>query len=259
MKLRGSSPATAKGVLSRLWMASPGLSRRYGRMRHGLPGQARGTAAGTPPAPQRPASGRDRRPARSVQVERVPVGPGRGVHAPPPPSPGTATGAERPAAAEAGGDRSPPGRRAAAGRAAVGAGVPGRGRGPVCGGGCQAGWGGEVRQQRPADDRLLLRLATAVLPDRRDTAPVAAVPARRAGSGRLNHLLVRVDRNPPSQFHKPYRAVPDPSIRHTKHVHGCASIDYSCSATHRRIMGLVRALLSDAAIRGSSIGRAAAC
>jgi hypothetical protein len=42
---------------------------------------------------------------------------------------------------------------------------------------------------------------------------------------------------PPSQFQKPYRAVPDPSIRHVKHVHGCVSIDYSCSTTHRSIMG----------------------
>ena len=25
----------------------------------------------------------------------------------------------------------------------------------------------------------------------------------------------------------------------SKHVHGCPSLDYSCSATHRRIMGLV--------------------
>ena len=49
---------------------------------------------------------------------------------------------------------------------------------------------------------------------------------------------------PPSQFQKPYRAVPDPTIRHAKHVHGCVSIDYSCSATHRSIMGLVVALLS---------------
>ena len=55
---------------------------------------------------------------------------------------------------------------------------------------------------------------------------------------------------PPSQFHKPYRATPDPSVRHTKHVHGCVSIDYSCSATHRRIMGLVRALLNDTVIPG---------
>jgi hypothetical protein len=50
---------------------------------------------------------------------------------------------------------------------------------------------------------------------------------------------------PPSQFQKPYRAVPDPTIRHAKHVHGCVSIDYSCSATHRSIMGLVVALLGD--------------
>jgi hypothetical protein len=55
---------------------------------------------------------------------------------------------------------------------------------------------------------------------------------------------------PPAQFQKPYRAVPDPSIRHIKHVHGCVSIDYSCSATHRSIMGLVRALLGGEAIPG---------
>jgi hypothetical protein len=55
---------------------------------------------------------------------------------------------------------------------------------------------------------------------------------------------------PASQFGKPYRAVPDPSIRAAKHVHGCVSIGYSCSATHRSIMGLVGALLSDAALPG---------
>jgi hypothetical protein len=55
---------------------------------------------------------------------------------------------------------------------------------------------------------------------------------------------------PPAQFLKPYRAVPDPSIRHAKHVHGCVSIGYSCSATHRSIMGLVVALLDGAAIPG---------
>jgi hypothetical protein len=55
---------------------------------------------------------------------------------------------------------------------------------------------------------------------------------------------------PESQFGKAYRAVADPSIRLTKHVHGCVSIGYSCSATHRSIMGLVGALLRDAAIPG---------
>jgi Homeodomain-like domain-containing protein len=55
---------------------------------------------------------------------------------------------------------------------------------------------------------------------------------------------------PATQFTKPYRAVPDPSIRHAKHVHGCVSIGYSCSATHRSIMGLVSALLGDAVVPG---------
>jgi AcrR family transcriptional regulator len=53
-----------------------------------------------------------------------------------------------------------------------------------------------------------------------------------------------------SQFGKPYRAVPDPSIRRAKHEYGLARVDYSCSRTHRQIMGLVRALLSSEALPG---------
>jgi transcriptional regulator with XRE-family HTH domain len=49
---------------------------------------------------------------------------------------------------------------------------------------------------------------------------------------------------PQSQFHKPYRAVADPSIRRAKHPMGCVTVVYSCSATHRTIMGLVGALLT---------------
>jgi hypothetical protein len=60
----------------------------------------------------------------------------------------------------------------------------------------------------------------------------------------------RVTDIPASQFGKPYRAVADPSIRSAKHVHGCVGIRYSCSATHRTIMGLVRALLNDGTIPG---------
>ena len=55
---------------------------------------------------------------------------------------------------------------------------------------------------------------------------------------------------PPTQFGKPYRAVPDASIRHAKHVHGCVTVSYSCSVTHRSVMGLVNASLSDSAIPG---------
>ena len=64
---------------------------------------------------------------------------------------------------------------------------------------------------------------------------------------------------PPSQFGKPYRAIPDASIRHAKHVHGCITVSYSCSATHRSIMGLVSALLTTPPFRGSSTGRASDC
>jgi hypothetical protein len=48
---------------------------------------------------------------------------------------------------------------------------------------------------------------------------------------------------PRSQFGKAYRAVPDASIRTTKHPMGCPRVSYTCSRTHRAIMGLVRGLL----------------
>jgi len=47
---------------------------------------------------------------------------------------------------------------------------------------------------------------------------------------------------PRSQFLSPYRAVPDATIRASKHVRGCISVRYSCSRTHRHIMGLSAAL-----------------
>jgi hypothetical protein len=48
---------------------------------------------------------------------------------------------------------------------------------------------------------------------------------------------------PLTQFGRPYRAVPDPSIRRSKHPMGCPAVTYASSATHREIMGLVHALL----------------
>jgi hypothetical protein len=74
-----------------------------------------------------------------------------------------------------------------------------------------------------------------------------------AGEGAKRDGAVKFANSDPRMIAFYCAAVPRGSrsgIRHTKHVHGCASIDYSCSATHRRIMGLVRALLSDAAIPG---------
>jgi hypothetical protein len=55
---------------------------------------------------------------------------------------------------------------------------------------------------------------------------------------------------PREQFRKPYRAVADPSIRSTKHEHGCVYVFYSCTVTHRQIMGMIRALLTSGAIPG---------
>ncbi|HET9610618.1 MAG TPA: hypothetical protein VFP06_13495 [Acidimicrobiales bacterium] len=49
---------------------------------------------------------------------------------------------------------------------------------------------------------------------------------------------------PPAQFSKPYRAVPDVSIRHSKHTMGCLYVKYSCSRTHRAITGLMAGLLA---------------
>jgi len=55
---------------------------------------------------------------------------------------------------------------------------------------------------------------------------------------------------PREQFRQAHRTVPDASIRHNKHEHGCAYVYYCSSKTHRQIMGLVRALLSTDAIPG---------
>ena len=55
---------------------------------------------------------------------------------------------------------------------------------------------------------------------------------------------------PLAQFGKAYRAVPDPSIRKSKHPMGCPSVAYSCSRTHREIMGMIEALLSSSALPG---------
>jgi hypothetical protein len=55
---------------------------------------------------------------------------------------------------------------------------------------------------------------------------------------------------PRAQFTAPYRAPADATIRRTKHRFGCMYVSYSCTTTHRSIMGLVRALLSSDAFPG---------
>jgi Homeodomain-like domain len=55
---------------------------------------------------------------------------------------------------------------------------------------------------------------------------------------------------PRRQFGKAYRAVPNPTIRRTKHAFGCVYVRYACSRTLRAIMGLIRALLSSSSYSG---------
>jgi hypothetical protein len=55
---------------------------------------------------------------------------------------------------------------------------------------------------------------------------------------------------PRDQCRAPYRAPADPTRRRSKHEFGCVYVTYSCTRTHRRIMGLVRALLTSGAIPG---------
>lgn len=53
------------------------------------------------------------------------------------------------------------------------------------------------------------------------------------------------------RFRAPYRAVADPSIRRSKHPMGCPSVCITSTRLHRRVMGLVDALLSS---NGSEVG-----
>lgn len=49
---------------------------------------------------------------------------------------------------------------------------------------------------------------------------------------------------PVTQFHQPYRAEPDATIRHNKHEHGCCHVRYNSASLMREILGLMRALLT---------------
>ena len=46
------------------------------------------------------------------------------------------------------------------------------------------------------------------------------------------------------RFHKPYRAVADDTLRSQKHPHGCATIVYSDTQLHRRVMARIEAIAS---------------
>ena len=64
------------------------------------------------------------------------------------------------------------------------------------------------------------------------------------------HFWSTVTDIPMRQFRAPYRAEADSAIRRNKHEHGCVYVSYSCSRTHRAVLGLVRALLGSIPIPG---------
>ncbi len=68
-----------------------------------------------------------------------------------------------------------------------------------------------------------------------------------------------VTKIPRAQFTKPYRAVADLTRRRNRHVHGCATVCYSCRTIHRRVMAMIEAISSPKSFRDSSAGRASDC
>ena len=55
---------------------------------------------------------------------------------------------------------------------------------------------------------------------------------------------------PASQFAKLYRAVADKTMRRNRHIYGCPAISYGSTAIHRRVMGMISAVLCEAAFPG---------
>ncbi len=55
---------------------------------------------------------------------------------------------------------------------------------------------------------------------------------------------------PVEQFSAPYRATADQSRRGSKHVFGCATVMYSCTLTHRRLLAMIEAISSVPSLPG---------
>ena len=68
--------------------------------------------------------------------------------------------------------------------------------------------------------------------------------------GEAEQFWSRLTGIPTDRFRRPYRAVADLSIRTSKHPLGCPSVFYSCSKTHRTVMGLMHALLASSVLSG---------
>jgi hypothetical protein len=69
-----------------------------------------------------------------------------------------------------------------------------------------------------------------------------------------NHFWSQTTGIPIERFRQPYRAKPDPSIRRSKHPMGCPAVCVGSMRLHRRVMGLVDALLSSSGSEQGFLG-----
>ena len=119
-------------------------------------------------------------------------------------------------------------------------GVLRRRRRALRGRGSEAGRLGVVREHRSGDDPVLLRVAAPLLRDRRVSAPGAGLPPRGPRSRRRRGVLVGAHRRFRARSSaSAYRAVADPTHpAQQARARVLRTSCYSCSRTHRAIMGL---------------------
>src|SRR5262245_27842410 len=86
-------------------------------------------------------------------------------------------------------------------------------------------------RQRPEDDPLLRDVAASLLPRGRVSIALRVYLHAGLDLTAANAFWSELTAIPVMQFGKPYRAVPDSSIRSNKHPLGCPSVIYSCSRT----------------------------
>ncbi len=111
---------------------------------------------------------------------------------------------------------------------------------------------GDVRQHQPD---LPVRCSLRLVADEHSTSTSRgcerrSTSTRGSTSSAATAFWSGVLDLPVDQFTKPYRAVADATRRHAKHVHGCATLTYSCTPTHRRVMAMIEAVTSPFAIPG---------
>lgn len=106
--------------------------------------------------------------------------------------------------------------------------------------------GGEVKfaNSNPALIALFCRWLRAFFEVDEDRLHVSLYLHEGLELERANAYWAGVTGIPVAQFYKPYRAVPQATIRHNKHEHGCAHVRYASTRTLRMILGLLEALIS---------------